>query len=133
DKAAAPAVRRERGLASARKGPLNPEGNRSGGREPAPVALEHEIERFLSSAAFADTTRRSYRFDLVHFARWLEARRLGLEDVGMRELAGYAADLGRGRSRLAPASIARRIAAVRSLLRYTLGPARVPEAALGPR
>jgi site-specific recombinase XerD len=97
------------------------------------VALEREIDRFLSSAAFADTTRRSYRVDLEHFARWLDSRQLGLEDLDVRALTEYVAELGRGRSRLAPASIARRLAAVRSFLRSVLGPARVPDAALAPR
>jgi site-specific recombinase XerD len=97
------------------------------------VRLEQRIDRFLSSAAFADTTRRSYRVDLEHFARWLESRRLRVEDVGVRELTAYAAELGRGRSRLAPASIARRLAAVRSFLRAVLGAERVPEAGLAPR
>jgi integrase/recombinase XerC len=97
------------------------------------VGLEREIDRFLSSAAFADTTRRSYRVDLEHFARWLDARRLRLDDLDVRALTEYATELGRGRSRLAPASIARRLAAVRSFLRSVLGSARVPEVALGPR
>jgi len=97
------------------------------------VALEREIDRFLSSASFADTTRRTYRVDLEHFARWLDARGLTLDDFGVRELAGYATELGRARSRLAPASVARRLAAVRSFLRFTLGSARVPDAPLAPR
>jgi site-specific recombinase XerD len=97
------------------------------------VALEREIDRFLSSASFADTTRRTYRVDLEHFARWLDARGLTLDDFGVRELAGYATELGRARSRLAPASVARRLAAVRSFLRFTLGPARVPDAPFAPR
>jgi site-specific recombinase XerD len=97
------------------------------------VALEREIDRFLSSASFADTTRRTYRVDLEHFARWLDASGLGLDEFGVRELAGYATDLGRARSRLAPASVARRLAAIRSFLRFTLGPARVPDAPLAPR
>ena len=97
------------------------------------MAIQREIDRFLSSAAFADTTRRSYRVDLDHFARWLERRELRLDDLGVRELTEYAAELSRGRSRLAPASISRRLAAVRSFLRSTLGSARVPDAALGPR
>jgi site-specific recombinase XerD len=97
------------------------------------VDLQREIERFLGSAALAEATRRSYKVDLAHFAGWLEARRLGLDDLGVRELTAYAADLGRGRSRLAPASIARRLAAVRSFLRTVLGPDRVPAAPLGPR
>jgi site-specific recombinase XerD len=97
------------------------------------VALEREIDRFLSSAKFADTTRRSYRVDLEHFAHWLDSRRLRLEDLDVRMLTEYVAELGRGKSRLAPASIARRLAAVRSFLRTVLGPARVPDAALAPR
>jgi site-specific recombinase XerD len=95
--------------------------------------VRHEIDRFLGSARLSDATRRSYGFDLEHFASWLEERRLGLSDVGVRELADYTTSLGRGRRRLAPASIARRLAAVRSFLRFALGPARVPEAALAPR
>jgi site-specific recombinase XerD len=95
--------------------------------------LEREIDRFLASASFAETTRRSYRVDVEHFAGWLDARGLPLDAVGVRELADYASDLGRRRSRLAPASIARRLAAVRSFLRFALGPARVPDVALTPR
>jgi site-specific recombinase XerD len=97
------------------------------------VDLGLEIDRFLRSASFADTTRRSYRFDLEHFARWLEEREIALDDVGVHELTDYVTDLGRGRPRLAPASIARRLAAVRSFLRSALGPSRVPDAALAPR
>src|ERR671935_76499 len=52
---------------------------------------------------------------------------------GDRVLADYTAELGRGRPRrLAPSTIARRLAAVRSLLRFTLGAARVPDAVAGP-
>jgi site-specific recombinase XerD len=93
------------------------------------------IERFLASPALSPASRRSYGSDLEDFARWLERRRLALEDVDVRVLADYASDLGRARERgrLAPASIARRLAAVRGLLRHALGPARVPEAQLAPR
>ena len=53
-------------------------------------------------------------------------------------LAEYTSLLGASRPgrvprRLAPATIARKLAAVRSLLRFTLGPERVPDASLGPR
>ena len=58
---------------------------------------------------------------------------LSLDGIGVRELADYASELGRARSRLAPSSVARRLAAVRSFLRFTLGPARVPDIALAPR
>jgi site-specific recombinase XerD len=68
------------------------------------------------------------------FGGWLERRRLGPEDVDVRVLTEYVAELGRARPRkLAPATIARKIAAVRSFLRFTLGPARVPDGSLAPR
>ena len=97
------------------------------------MAFEHEIDRFLSSPSFADATRRTYRVDVEHFARWLDTRRLSIDEFGVRELADYATDLGRARSGLAPASVARRLAAVRSFLRFTLGPAHVPDAPVTPR
>jgi site-specific recombinase XerD len=61
------------------------------------------------------------------------ARRLRLEDVDARVLSEWVGELGSGRSRLASTTISRRLAAVRSLLRFTLGSDRVPEASLGPR
>ena len=91
------------------------------------------IERFLASPRFAEATRRSYRFDLEPFGAWLDDRGLGLDDVDSRVLADYATELGRARPRLAPASIARKLAAIRSLLRAALGPARVPDASFAPR
>jgi site-specific recombinase XerD len=91
------------------------------------------IDRYLDSPSLAASTRRSYRFDLEPFADWLERRRLTLDDVDVRVLSEYAAELGRGRPRLAPASVARKLASVRSLLRYTLGRARVPDATFAPR
>jgi site-specific recombinase XerD len=91
------------------------------------------IDRFLGHAGLADSSRRSYRVDLDAFASWLQERRLGLADVDARVLADYVADLGRGRDRLAPASIARRLSAIRSCIRFTLGRERVPEVALGGR
>jgi integrase/recombinase XerC len=92
------------------------------------------IERFLASPSLSDATKRAYRFDLEPFADWLEARTLTLDALDARVLADYTAELGRARPRkLAPSTIARRLAAVRSLLRFTLGAARVPEAVAGPR
>jgi integrase/recombinase XerC len=92
------------------------------------------VERFLASPGLSDATRRSYRFDLEHFAGWLAKRGADLDAVDARALADYAAELGRGRPRrLAPATIGRRLAAVRSLLRFALGPGRVPQLALTPR
>ena len=98
------------------------------------VDTRSAIERFLASPSISDATRRAYRFDLDPFAEWLDARGLALDDVDTRVLADYTAELGRGRPRkLAPATIARRLAAVRSLLRFSLGAARVPDGVAGPR
>jgi len=91
------------------------------------------IDRYLASPGLSESTRRSYGFDLRDFARWLEARGLGLERVDTRALADYTTELGKGARHLAPSTIARRLAAVRSFLRFTLGRARVPDAALAPR
>jgi site-specific recombinase XerD len=92
-----------------------------------------EIERFLASPAFSDGTRRAYRNDLEQFAAWLDRRRLSLDEVDVRVLSEYVAELGRRRPRLAPSTVGRKLSAVRSLLRAELGPARVPDAALAPR
>jgi integrase/recombinase XerC len=98
------------------------------------VETRAAIERFLASPSLSDATRRAYRFDLDPFADWLASRNLELDGVDARVLADYTAELGRGRPRkLAPSTIARRLAAVRSLLRFTLGAARVPDAVPGPR
>ena len=91
------------------------------------------IDRFLESGGLSDATRRAYAWDLSAFALWLEDHRLELDDVDTRVLADYVTELGSGRRRLAPATIARRLAAIRSFLRFTFGPTRVPDAALAPR
>ena len=110
------------------------------GRRPGPrrehghVETRAAVERFLASPGLAEATRRAYRFDLEPFAAWLAARGTPLGAVDTRVLAEYAAELGRGRPRkLAPTTIARKLAAVRSLLRFALGPARLPDASLAPR
>jgi site-specific recombinase XerD len=96
------------------------------------------IERFLESPAHSAATRRAYRVDVEEFATWLRARSLALDDVDGRVLSDYVAELGAVRAgrrphRLATATVARKLAAVRALLRSALGPARVPEVALAPR
>lgn len=59
---------------------------------------------------------------------------MSVSDVDVRALSEYAAELGRARPRkLAPATIARKLAAIRSFLRFTLGPTKVPDASLAPR
>jgi site-specific recombinase XerD len=98
------------------------------------VDAARAIERFLQSPALSDGTRRSYRRDVDEFGRWLGERGVRLEEVDIRVLTEYASELGRARPRkLAPATIARKLAAVRSFLRFTLGPTKVPDASLAPR
>ena len=94
--------------------------------------------RFLSSPALADGTRRAYRHDVGEFCSWLERRGTQLDDVDVRTLVEYTTHLGAARpgrrpSRLAAATIGRKLAGVRSFLRHALGPARVPDARLAPR
>ena len=91
------------------------------------------VDRFLSSPALSEATRRAYAADLRDFSRWLGDQGIGLDDLDVRVLAAYTAELGRARRGLAPTTIARRLSAVRSLARHALGPERVPDAALAPR
>jgi site-specific recombinase XerD len=98
------------------------------------VTLAHAVERFLASAGISESTRRAYRADLRDFAEWY-GEGAQLERVDVRVLSEYVADLGRARpgGKLAPATISRRLAAVRSLLRFSLGRSHVPEVPLAPR
>jgi site-specific recombinase XerD len=96
------------------------------------------IDRFLASPALSKATRRAYGVDLAEFGSWLRAQGAAVDDVDARLLAAYVAELGAARPgrtprRLAPATVARKLAAVRAFLRFTLGAARVPDARLGPR
>jgi site-specific recombinase XerD len=97
------------------------------------VGIGAAIDRFLEHGGLSDATRRAYASDLRSFAAWLEVRELAFDDVDVRVLADWVTDLGRGPRRLSPATIARRLAAIRSCLRFTYGPASVPDAALAPR
>jgi site-specific recombinase XerD len=97
------------------------------------VEVQVSIDRFLASPGLSESTRRAYAADLVDFSGWLERRGTTLENVDAQALAEYAAGLGRGRRGLASSTIARRLAAVRSYIRFTLGAASVPEIALPPR
>jgi len=97
------------------------------------VTIGSAIDRYLAAAGVSDATKRAYAADLRDFAGWYGRR--DVEDVDVRVLADYTAELGRARpgGKLAGTTIARRLAAVRSLIRFTLGPARVPDVPLAPR
>jgi integrase/recombinase XerD len=98
------------------------------------VTTDAAIERFLAAAGISDGTRRGYAADLREFAGWFGPDS-PIEDVDVRVLADWVAELGRARPRgkLAPATIGRKLAAVRSLIRFALGAERVPDASLAPR
>jgi site-specific recombinase XerD len=98
------------------------------------MTVEAAAERYLAAAGVSESTRRAYAADLREFARFIGPDS-PIEDVDLRVLADFVASLGRARTRgrLAPATIARKLAAVRSLLRHALGPDNVPDASLAPR
>ncbi|MBD0338491.1 MAG: tyrosine-type recombinase/integrase [Thermoleophilia bacterium] len=114
-------------------------GSDPAGGDPAPAAnplwvqLEAAVDRFLAAPSLAEATRRAYRVDLRQFAGWLAARDLTLDDIDVRVLADYASHLARVRPQLASTTVARKLAAVRSFLAFTLGRARVPDVPLAPR
>ena len=102
------------------------------------VEIDRAIERFLESQALSEESRRAYRRDLEEFAAWLGGRGLDLESFDVRAFSEYASELGGDRPgrtprKLAQTTLARKLAAVRSLLRATLGPARVPDLPLSGR
>jgi site-specific recombinase XerD len=97
------------------------------------MEVSTSIDRYLASPGLSESTRRAYAADLADFGEWLRRTGRMLTDVDVQALAEYTAELGRGRRGLAPSTIARRLAAVRSYIRFTLGAARVPEIALPPR
>jgi site-specific recombinase XerD len=97
-----------------------------------PVQAQAAIERFLSASGLSEATRRAYAHDLRHFAAWLDDHDVGLDGVSAGILAAYAGDLRRGRTKLAPSSTARRLSAVRGLLRFTFGARRVPDGVFAP-
>jgi site-specific recombinase XerD len=98
------------------------------------VNLDAATERFLEAAGLSGATRRAYAADLREFSAWFGPDS-PVEDIDVRVLVDWVAELGRARAhgRLAPATISRKLVAVRSLLRFTLGPQGVPDAALAPK
>ena len=97
------------------------------------MTIESAIERYLAAAGVSERTKRAYAADLRDFAGWYGRR--PLEAVDVRVLAEYTSELGRARpgGKLSHATIARRLSAVRSLLRFAVGPAHVPDVPLAPR
>ncbi|HST16834.1 MAG TPA: tyrosine-type recombinase/integrase [Gaiellaceae bacterium] len=98
------------------------------------MTVEQAAARFLEAAGIADETRRAYASDLREFVAWFGPDS-PVDDVDLRVLADWTTELGRARSggRLAPATIARKLASVRALLRFSLGAERAPGVSLAPR
>jgi site-specific recombinase XerD len=98
------------------------------------VTFDAASERFLDAAGLAGATQRAYASDLREFGEWFGPDS-PVADIDVRVLVDWVAELGRARAhgRLAPATISRKLVAVRSLLRFTLGPQGVPDAALAPK
>ena len=95
------------------------------------------VERFLAAPALSEATSRAYRVDVEEFSLWLRGRGTPLDAVDSSTLSAYTAELGAARPgrdprKLARSTIARKLAAVRALLRFTLGAGRVPETQRGP-
>ncbi len=86
--------------------------SRSWGR--ALEALDADLKR----RALAEKTRRAYAIDTGQFARWASARQLDPATLDVRALRRYAASLSEQGQ--APASVARKLAALRALLKVQI-------------
>ncbi len=78
---------------------------------PALEALEADLRR----RALSEKTQRAYAIDTGQFARWAASHGLNLSSVDERAVRRYAASLSEQGQ--APSSVARKLAAVRSLFR----------------
>jgi site-specific recombinase XerD len=78
------------------------------------IVLE-EFARDLARRASAKKTRIAYQTDVAQFARWASGRDLDPAAVGVRDLRRYLAGLSEQGN--APTTIARKLAAIRALLR----------------
>ena len=83
------------------------------------------FERDLRTRGASRNTMRAYRFDLEQFGAWASGRGLEPESVAYRELRGYAAGLSE--EGLARASMARKLAAVRSLYTHLVAIGEAPQ------
>ncbi|HYF25111.1 MAG TPA: tyrosine recombinase XerC [Baekduia sp.] len=83
-----------------------------------PPAWASALARFdadLRTRAAAERTRRAYAIDAGQFAAWAAAQRLAPSGVSPRHVRRYAAALSE--RRVAPASVARKLAALRQLFK----------------
>ncbi|HTX31591.1 MAG TPA: tyrosine recombinase [Solirubrobacteraceae bacterium] len=85
--------------------------------EPWTAALD-AFDQDLRRRALAAKTRRAYGIDAGQFADWASARQLEPNAVGVRELRRYLAE--RSEAGQAPSTVARKLAALRALLRVQI-------------
>ncbi len=89
-----------------------------GAISPAWRAALEDFDEDLRRRAVAAKTRKAYAIDTAQFARWASARDLAPGSIDVRALRRYAAGLSeRGQ---APATVARKLAALRGLFRVQL-------------
>src|SRR5690349_21687365 len=79
------------------------------------TAALDEFDQDLARRAVAAKTRRAYAIDVTQFAEWATKRQIPPESVGVRELRRYVAELSEAGQ--APSTVARKLAALRALLR----------------
>lgn len=72
-----------------------------------------EYDRDLRTRGAAERTRRAYAVDLAGFVEWVEPQGLGPADVRYRDVRRFAAGLSAAEA--APATVARKLAAIRGL------------------
>ena len=84
-----------------------------------------DFDRDLCARGSAERTRHAYRIDLGQFAEWARARGLVPTDVRYREVRRYGAGLSAAGS--APATVARKLAAIRGLFDFLIRTERVAQ------
>ncbi|HEV7770922.1 MAG TPA: tyrosine recombinase XerC [Solirubrobacterales bacterium] len=77
------------------------------------MEAQTEFDRDLMARGSAERTRRAYAVDLDQFAEWAKDLGLGPEGIRYRDVRRYAAGLSFAKA--APATVARKLAAIRSL------------------
>jgi integrase/recombinase XerC/integrase/recombinase XerD len=75
-----------------------------------------EYDRDLRARSAAERTRRAYAVDLAGFVRWAEPQGLGPGDVRYRDVRRFGAGLSSAEA--APATVARKLAAIRGLYNF---------------
>jgi integrase/recombinase XerC/integrase/recombinase XerD len=75
-----------------------------------------DYDRDLRARSAAERTRKAYAVDLAGFVEWVRPQGLGPDDVRYRDVRRYAAGLSSADA--APATVARKLAAIRGLYNF---------------